>query len=68
MSSMLLRLASENSSVVAVVGKGHLQGIRNHWKQPVVVGELFILHDSHQLSLPCYTNMLIPRQQCLELT
>lgn len=39
MSSTLLRIASEQSSVVAVVGKGHLQGIKKHWKQPVVVGE-----------------------------
>lgn len=39
MSSTLLKVASESSSVVAVVGKGHLQGIKKHWKQPVVVGE-----------------------------
>lgn len=37
MSSKLLRVASEHSSVVAVVGKGHLQGIKKHWKQPVEV-------------------------------
>ncbi|KAG5020999.1 hypothetical protein JHK87_016854 [Glycine soja] len=36
MSSTLLKVASENSSVVAVVGKGHLQGIKKHWKQPVM--------------------------------
>ncbi|BFG26163.1 hypothetical protein CerSpe_124370 [Prunus speciosa] len=40
MSSTLLRIASEHSSVVAVVGKGHLQGIKKHWKQPVVVKDL----------------------------
>ncbi|GAB4825136.1 hypothetical protein Ancab_008012 [Ancistrocladus abbreviatus] len=40
MSSTLLRVASEHSSVVAVVGKGHLQGIKKHWKQPVEVNEL----------------------------
>ncbi|WVZ03652.1 hypothetical protein V8G54_024458 [Vigna mungo] len=40
MSSTLLKVASENSSVVAVVGKGHLQGIKKHWKQPVVVKDL----------------------------
>uniref|UniRef100_A0A2N9E4L1 TraB family protein n=1 Tax=Fagus sylvatica TaxID=28930 RepID=A0A2N9E4L1_FAGSY len=40
MSSTLLSIASENSSVVAVVGKGHLQGIKKHWKQPVVVKDL----------------------------
>ncbi|TKY66952.1 TraB domain-containing protein [Spatholobus suberectus] len=40
MSSTLLKVASENSSVVAVVGKGHLQGIKRHWKQPVVMKDL----------------------------
>ncbi|RWR84368.1 traB domain-containing protein [Cinnamomum micranthum f. kanehirae] len=37
MSSTLLKVASEHSSVVAVVGKGHLQGIKKHWKQPIEV-------------------------------
>ncbi|KAL5972794.1 hypothetical protein ACLOJK_039600 [Asimina triloba] len=40
MSSTLLRVASEHASVVAVVGKGHLQGIKKHWKQPVEVKDL----------------------------
>lgn len=40
MSSTLLRIAREHNSVVAVVGKGHLQGINKHWKQPVVVNDL----------------------------
>ncbi|KAK9284252.1 hypothetical protein L1049_023421 [Liquidambar formosana] len=40
MSSTLLRVASEHSSVVAVVGKGHLQGIKKHWQQPVEVKDL----------------------------
>lgn len=40
MSSTLLRVASEHSSVVAVVGKGHLQGIQRQWKQPVEISEL----------------------------
>ncbi|KAJ0966097.1 hypothetical protein J5N97_027235 [Dioscorea zingiberensis] len=35
MASTLLKVASEHSSVVAVVGKGHLAGIKKHWKQPV---------------------------------
>ncbi|PON93270.1 Pheromone shutdown [Trema orientale] len=43
MSSTLLRIASEHSSVVAVVGKGHLQGIREHWQQPVMVKDLMEL-------------------------
>ncbi|GFY99138.1 TraB family protein [Actinidia rufa] len=40
MSSALLRVASESGSVVAVVGKGHLQGIKKYWKQPVEVQDL----------------------------
>ncbi|MBA0631774.1 hypothetical protein Godav_000616 [Gossypium davidsonii] len=40
MSSTLLRTASEHSSVVAVVGKGHLQGIKKYWKQPVLIDDL----------------------------
>ncbi|KAF6159453.1 hypothetical protein GIB67_032224, partial [Kingdonia uniflora] len=40
MSSTLLRVASEHNSVVAVVGKGHLQGIKKHWKQPVEMKNL----------------------------
>nr|DAD23264.1 TPA_asm: hypothetical protein HUJ06_024727 [Nelumbo nucifera] len=40
MSSTLLRVASKHTSVVAVVGKGHLQGIKKHWKQPVKIKDL----------------------------
>ncbi|XP_047341387.1 traB domain-containing protein-like [Impatiens glandulifera] len=40
MSSMLLRVAGDHNSVVAVVGKGHLQGIKKHWKQPVEMTRL----------------------------
>ncbi|KAM7274445.1 hypothetical protein ACFE04_016311 [Oxalis oulophora] len=40
MSSTLLRVACEHNSVVAVVGKGHLQGIKKHWKQPLMLNEL----------------------------
>ncbi|KAL5573270.1 hypothetical protein UlMin_022867 [Ulmus minor] len=40
MSYTLLKIASEHSSVVAVVGKGHLQGIKNYWKQPIVAKDL----------------------------
>ncbi|KAK2988014.1 hypothetical protein RJ640_011277 [Escallonia rubra] len=40
MSTTLLKVASEHSSVVAVVGKGHLQGIKKHWKQPVELMDL----------------------------
>ncbi|XP_038981846.1 traB domain-containing protein-like isoform X2 [Phoenix dactylifera] len=40
MSSTLLKVAREHSSVVAVVGKGHLSGIKKHWKQPIEVKHL----------------------------
>ncbi|KAJ6908496.1 hypothetical protein NC651_018794 [Populus alba x Populus x berolinensis] len=40
MSSTLLRIAKEHTSVVAVVGKGHLQGIKKHWGQPVELKDL----------------------------
>lgn len=40
MSSSLLKVAREHSSVVAVVGKGHLQGIKKHWNQPVSINDL----------------------------
>ncbi|KAI3736260.1 hypothetical protein L6452_15798 [Arctium lappa] len=43
MSSSLLKVAREHSSVVAVVGKGHLQGIKKYWQQPVEVKELLEL-------------------------
>lgn len=43
MSSTLLKVATEHSSVVAVVGKGHLQGIKNNWKQPVPVHDLMTI-------------------------
>lgn len=39
MSSTLLRVAREHTSVVAVVGKGHLPGIKKNWKQPVEVSD-----------------------------
>ncbi|KAH6776080.1 TraB family protein [Perilla frutescens var. hirtella] len=40
MSATLLRVAREHSSVVAVVGKGHLVGIQKNWKQPVNLNQL----------------------------
>ncbi|XP_010522328.1 PREDICTED: traB domain-containing protein-like [Tarenaya hassleriana] len=40
MASSLLKVASEHSSVVAVVGKGHLQGIKENWKQPITMKDL----------------------------
>jgi pheromone shutdown protein TraB len=38
MSSILLRIAKEHTLVVAVIGKGHLQGIKKYWEQPIEVG------------------------------
>ncbi|CAJ2654906.1 unnamed protein product [Trifolium pratense] len=43
MSSTLLQVASESRSVVAVVGKGHLQGIKKNWKQPIVMQDLLTI-------------------------
>jgi hypothetical protein len=40
MSYTLLKVASENRSVVAVVGREHLQGIKKNWKQPIKVRRL----------------------------
>ncbi|PIN14931.1 hypothetical protein CDL12_12441 [Handroanthus impetiginosus] len=40
MSAGLLRVAREHNSVVAVVGKGHLQGIQKNWKQHVEMIDL----------------------------
>lgn len=34
---MLLKIAREHNSVVAVVGKGHLPGIKKNWQQPIEV-------------------------------
>ncbi|KAK2433493.1 TraB family protein [Trifolium repens] len=43
MSHTLLRVASQNRSVVAVVGRGHLQGIKKNWKQPIKMQDLVII-------------------------
>nr|XP_043613789.1 traB domain-containing protein [Erigeron canadensis] len=43
MSSSLLKVAREHNSVVAVVGKGHLQGIKKYWTQPIEMRELLEL-------------------------
>ncbi|CAN1226297.1 Uncharacterized protein MJ1365 [Linum grandiflorum] len=43
MASMLHKAASEHSLVVAVVGRGHLPGIKKHWQQPVSVSDVSIL-------------------------
>ncbi|KAL0673827.1 hypothetical protein Bca4012_001808 [Brassica carinata] len=40
MACMLSRVASEHSSVVAVVGRGHLQGIKKNWNQPIKMKDL----------------------------
>ncbi|KAG5551769.1 hypothetical protein RHGRI_009999 [Rhododendron griersonianum] len=38
MSATLLEVAGMHSSIVAVVGKGHLEGIKKYWKQSVESG------------------------------
>ncbi|KMT02028.1 hypothetical protein BVRB_9g208520 [Beta vulgaris subsp. vulgaris] len=49
MSSTLLRVAREHTSVVAVVGKGHLPGIKKNWKQPVEVNTLLEIPTSRPI-------------------
>ncbi|KAE8687766.1 traB domain-containing protein-like isoform 2 [Hibiscus syriacus] len=53
MSSMLLRTVSEHSSVVAVVGKGHLQGIKKYRKQPVLMDDLMTIPSQKQTVSTC---------------
>ncbi|KAL3615267.1 hypothetical protein CASFOL_040928 [Castilleja foliolosa] len=43
MSAKLLQIASEHNSVVAVVGKGHLSGIKKNWEQPVDLKEILTI-------------------------
>jgi len=43
MSSKLLKAAREHSSIVAVVGKGHVSGIKKNWQQPIQVKDLLEL-------------------------
>ncbi|CAN8306211.1 unnamed protein product [Cochlearia groenlandica] len=40
MASSLLRVASEHTSVVAVIGRGHINGIKKNWKQPITMKDL----------------------------
>ncbi|WZZ83995.1 hypothetical protein YC2023_104567 [Brassica napus] len=40
MASSLLKVASEHNSVVAVVGRAHVNGIKKNWKQPVSIEDL----------------------------
>uniref|UniRef100_A0A1J3IM61 TraB domain-containing protein n=1 Tax=Noccaea caerulescens TaxID=107243 RepID=A0A1J3IM61_NOCCA len=40
MAASLLRVASEHSSVVAVIGRGHIDGIKKNWKQPITMKDL----------------------------
>ncbi|CAL4894263.1 unnamed protein product [Urochloa decumbens] len=48
MSSKLLKVAREHSSVVAVVGKGHVSGIKKNWQQPIEVQSLLELPVANQ--------------------
>ncbi|CAN6337177.1 unnamed protein product [Urochloa humidicola] len=48
MSSKLLKVAREHSSVVAVVGKGHVSGIKKNWQQPIEVTSLLELPVANQ--------------------
>ena len=57
MSYTLLKVASENSLVVAVVGKGHLQGIKRHWKQPIEVQDLLTIPPPKFGALQIFTTL-----------
>ncbi|WVZ99105.1 hypothetical protein U9M48_044453 [Paspalum notatum var. saurae] len=48
MSSTLLKVARGHSSVVAVVGKGHVSGIKKNWQQPIQVKCLLELPAANQ--------------------
>lgn len=48
MSSKLLKVAREHSSVVAVVGKGHVAGIKKNWQQPIQLTSLLELPSAKQ--------------------
>lgn len=43
MSTTLLKVAREFKSIVTIVGWAHLDGIKEHWKQPVDIKKLFEL-------------------------
>uniref|UniRef100_M4DFY2 TraB family protein n=1 Tax=Brassica campestris TaxID=3711 RepID=M4DFY2_BRACM len=46
MSYALLSVASERSSVVAVVGSSHIDGIKKNWKQPISIKDLMEIPES----------------------
>ncbi|CDY46846.1 BnaA10g03300D [Brassica napus] len=46
MSYALLSVASERSSVVAVVGSSHIDGIKKNWKQPISMKDLMEIPES----------------------
>ncbi|TVU20052.1 hypothetical protein EJB05_36239, partial [Eragrostis curvula] len=48
MSSKLLMVAREHSSVVAVVGKGHVAGIKKNWQQPIELEGLLESPDANK--------------------
>ncbi|KAK4743411.1 hypothetical protein SAY87_001412 [Trapa incisa] len=51
MSSSLLKIASEHSLVVAVIGKGHINGIKKHWEQPILVKDLLAVPSERSTSV-----------------
>ncbi|KAJ6908502.1 hypothetical protein NC651_018797 [Populus alba x Populus x berolinensis] len=70
MSSTLLRIAKEHTSVVAVVGKGHLQGIKKHWGQPVEISIVLVcqsLRFSNSLRLTSSTFPLLQLKDLMEI-
>ena len=57
MSYTMLKVASENSLVVVVVGKGHLQEIKRHWKQPIEVRDLLTIPPPKIGALKIFTTL-----------
>lgn len=68
MSSMLLKSAREYSSVVAVVGKGHVSGIKKNWQQPIQVSffskqktnpKLHVIYTTSCRNMKCITGFMV---------
>ena len=71
MSCMLSRVACEHSSVVAVVGRGHLQGIKKNWDQPINVSHklfnLEIIMNKKRAELITTVLMVLQMKDLLEI-
>lgn len=66
---MLLRVARQRSSVVAVVGRGHLQGIKKNWNQPIKVSHIleFVICSSRDIINHYCANGILQMKDLLEI-